>query len=173
MHSALLLPSHYSLLLLFTTLPVALKRDPAVVFDPNNLHHVPVGTAASSARHASAYLGLTASMSTLSHGTKPTRLSYYLARCLHCTTGWVNCANESSQAALERASQDAYDVTGRSKAAVWTTRAAPAMKPEATAIGDPQDGRWKITLMFDGRRFCIPKFTSSSRPVMSLTCRLL
>jgi len=24
------------------------------------------------------------------------------------------------------------------------------MKPEATAIGDPQDGRWKITLMFDG-----------------------
>ena len=112
-HSALLLPSHYSLSLLFTTLPVALKRDPAVVFDPNNLHHVLVGTAASSARHASAYLGLnlTASMSTLSHGTKPTRLSYYLARCLHCTTGWVNCANESSQAALERASQDAYDVT--------------------------------------------------------------
>ena len=32
------------------------------------------------------------------------------------------------------------------------------MKPEATAIGDPQDGLWKITLMFDGRRFCIPKF---------------
>jgi len=22
------------------------------------------------------------------------------------------------------------------------------MKPEATAMGDPQDGRWKITLMF-------------------------
>ena len=25
-----------------------------------------------------------------------------------------------------------------------------------------QDGRWKITLMFDGRRFCIPKFRSST-----------
>jgi len=36
--------------------------------------------------------------------------------------------------------------------------AVPAMKPEATAVGDPQDGRWKITLMFDGRRFCVPKF---------------
>jgi len=31
------------------------------------------------------------------------------------------------------------------------------MKPEATAIGDLQDGRWKITLMFDGRMFWIPK----------------
>ena len=31
------------------------------------------------------------------------------------------------------------------------------MKPEATAIGDPQDGRWKITLMF-----CIPKFRHST-----------
>ena len=41
-------------------------------------------------------------------------------------------------------------------------RAVPAMKPEATAIGDPQDGRWKITLMFDGRRFCIPKFRYST-----------
>jgi len=39
-----------------------------------------------------------------------------------------------------------------------TIGAVQAMKPEATAIGDPQDGRWKITLMFDGRRFCIPKF---------------
>jgi len=44
---------------------------------------------------------------------------------------------------------------------VTGTGAVPAMKPEATAIGDPQDGRWKITLMFDGRRFCIPKFRSS------------
>jgi len=39
--------------------------------------------------------------------------------------------------------------------AVWfllsNTGAVPAMKPEATAIGDPQDGRWKITLSFDGR----------------------
>jgi len=38
------------------------------------------------------------------------------------------------------------------------TGAEPAMKP----IGDPQDGRWKTTLMFDGRRFCIPKFRSST-----------
>jgi len=41
---------------------------------------------------------------------------------------------------------------------VRTTGAVPAMKPEATAIGDPQDGRWKITVSFDGRRFCVPKF---------------
>jgi len=33
------------------------------------------------------------------------------------------------------------------------------MKPEAAAIGDPQDGRWKNNLKFDGRRFCIPKFS--------------
>ena len=32
-------------------------------------------------------------------------------------------------------------------------RVVPAMKLEATARGDPQDGRWKITIMFDGRRF--------------------
>jgi len=39
-----------------------------------------------------------------------------------CTTGWVNYANEPSQAALERSSQDDYDVIrlARSKAAVWT-----------------------------------------------------
>ena len=49
-----------------------------------------------------------------------------VTRCLHftagCTTGWVNYANERSQAALERSSQDAYDVIRltRSKAAVWT-----------------------------------------------------
>ena len=35
------------------------------------------------------------------------------------------------------------------------------MKPEATAV-DQQDGRWKITLMIDGRRFCIPKFRYST-----------
>jgi len=29
---------------------------------------------------------------------------------------------------------------------VCATGAVPAIKPEATAIGDPQDGRWKITL---------------------------
>jgi len=49
-----------------------------------------------------------------------------LTLCLHftasCTTGWVNYTNERSQAALERSSQDAYDVIRltRSKAAVWT-----------------------------------------------------
>jgi len=45
----------------------------------------------------------------------PHQLANYrtLTRCLHvtagCTTGWVNHANESSQAAFERSSQDAYD----------------------------------------------------------------
>jgi len=34
----------------------------------------------------------------------------------------------------------------------------PTGKPEATAIEDMQDGRWKITLSFDGRSFCVPKF---------------
>ena len=43
-------------------------------------------------------------------------------------------------------------VTRRANNSIRTTKAVPAMKPEATAIGDPQDGRWKITLMFDGRR---------------------
>ena len=43
-----------------------------------------------------------------------------------------------------------------------STGVTPAVKPEATAIGDPQDGRWKITLTFDGRRFCIPKFKYST-----------
>ena len=33
-----------------------------------------------------------------------------------------------------------------------------AMKSEDTAIFAPQDGRWKITVSFDGRRFCVPKF---------------
>ena len=39
-----------------------------------------------------------------------------------CTTGWVNYANDPSHAALERSSQDAYDVImlTLSKAAVWT-----------------------------------------------------
>jgi len=43
------------------------------------------------------------------------------ARCLHCTagstTGCVNYANESSQAALERSSQDADDVIRLTRAA--------------------------------------------------------
>ena len=49
-----------------------------------------------------------------------------ITRCLQytagCTAGWVNCANERSQAALERSSQDACNVIRltRSKAAVWT-----------------------------------------------------
>jgi len=38
------------------------------------------------------------------------------------TAGWVNYANDRSQAVLERSSQDAYNVIRltRSKAAVWT-----------------------------------------------------
>jgi len=46
----------------------------------------------------------------------------------------------------------------------WRTehRAVPAMKLEATARGDPQDGRWKIAIMFDGRRFFLPKFRYST-----------
>jgi len=49
-----------------------------------------------------------------------------VTQCLHFTagytTGWVDYANEPSQAVLEPSSQDAYDVTRltRSKAAVWT-----------------------------------------------------
>jgi len=41
---------------------------------------------------------------------------------------------------------------------VASTGAVPAMKSEATAIFAPQDGRWKITVSFDGRRFCVSKF---------------
>ena len=39
-----------------------------------------------------------------------------------CTTSCVNCANEPSQAVLERSSQDAHGVIRlmRSKATVWT-----------------------------------------------------
>jgi len=49
-----------------------------------------------------------------------------------CTTGWVkNYANEPSQAALERSSQDAYDVIRLtpSKAAVWTVDDVAHMIP--------------------------------------------
>ena len=56
-----------------------------------------------------------------------TRCLYYTAGCTTgCTAayiyGWIKYANESSQAALERSSQDAYGVIRltRSKAAVWT-----------------------------------------------------
>jgi len=47
---------------------------------------------------------------------------------------------------------------------VQPTGAVPAMKPEATAIGDPQDGRWKITLIFMGagfayRNLCILRYS--------------
>jgi len=53
------------------------------------------------------------------------RLYNRLCGCMNIagsTTGWVNYANERSQAALERSSQDAYGVIRltRSKAAVWT-----------------------------------------------------
>jgi len=41
---------------------------------------------------------------------------------------------------------------------IVSTGPVPAMKSEATAIFAPQDGRWKISVSFDGRRFCVPKF---------------
>ena len=41
-----------------------------------------------------------------------TRRLHFTARCTTgCITSWMNYANESSQAALERSSQDVYDVT--------------------------------------------------------------
>jgi len=52
-----------------------------------------------------------------------TRCFHFTAGCTTgCATGWVNYANEPSPAALERSSQDAYDVIRltRSKAAAWT-----------------------------------------------------
>ena len=56
---------------------------------------------------------------------------------------------------------------------VVTTGAVPAMKPEATTIGDPQDGHWKITLTFDGRRFCIQKFRYSTLQQTSVTSLMI
>ena len=54
----------------------------------------------------------------VSCGTSPVQ---YGNTCLHisagCTTGWVNYANELSQAALERSSQDAYNVIRLTRAA--------------------------------------------------------
>ena len=58
--------------------------------------------------------------------SRASSMSVTTVRRLHftasCTTGWVNYAHEPSQAALERSSQDAYDVIRltRSKAAVGT-----------------------------------------------------
>jgi len=52
-----------------------------------------------------------------------------------------------------------------------TTGVVLAMKPEVIAIGDPQDGRWKITLMFDGRKFGIPKFRYSTLQQTTVTTR--
>jgi len=60
-------------------------------------------------------------------GCQVTRCLHFTASCttdctISCTTGWANYTNDSSQTALERSSQDAYDVNRltRSKAAVWT-----------------------------------------------------
>jgi len=39
-----------------------------------------------------------------------------------CTTSWMNCANEPSQAALERASQDVYDVIASRQGGCVETR---------------------------------------------------
>jgi len=51
-----------------------------------------------------------------------------------------------------------FYVYGHNHRARTSTGAAPAMKSEATAIFAPQDGRWKITVSFNGRRFWVPKF---------------
>jgi len=73
----------------------------------------------------------------------------------HLDASWVKFGGESGGGGVLRGG---YRVCR----AVLTTGAVLAMKPEATAIGDPQDGRWKITLTFYGRRFCIPKFRHST-----------
>ena len=65
----------------------------------------------------------------------------------------VNCTQEKPCALRKMFCK--LDVRRKS---IVTTGAVPAMKPEATAIYAPQDGRWKITVSFDGRRFCVPKF---------------
>jgi len=76
----------------------------------------------------------------------------------------VQCGNGKISTRFIGNVSDGYSVLGSVRGAVCLvetvciTEAVPAMKPAATAIGDPQDGLWKITLMFDGRRFCIPKF---------------
>ena len=70
---------------------------------------------------------------------------------VHCV---CHCACPDNNVGHTSISQEEYK-------SLATTGAVPAMKPEATAVGDPQDGRWKITLMFDGRRFCILKFRYS------------
>ena len=44
----------------------------------------------------------------------------------------------------------------------WSTRALPAIKPEATAIGIIARWPLEITITFDGRRFCVPKFRHST-----------
>jgi len=51
-----------------------------------------------------------------------TMFTLYSRLYVACTIGSVNCANEPSQAVLERSSQDAHDVIRlmRSKATVWT-----------------------------------------------------
>jgi len=75
-------------------------------------------------------------------------------------------AHSRHAAAIGRGSNP-RSVDRKSDTTVAPTGAVPAMKPEAAAIGDPQDGRWKITLMFDGRRFCILKFRPSTLQQMT------
>ena len=75
-----------------------------------------------------------------------------LAECVN-TVGSYYCGCKRGHVMHDRQCIRAY-----TNSSLAHTGAVPAMKPDATAIGDPQDGRWKITLMFDGRRFWIPKF---------------
>jgi len=64
----------------------------------------------------------------------------------------------TSMTSLVIADQESYIFYAEGSLADAGTGPVPAMKSEATAIFAPQDGRWKITVAFDGRRFCVPKF---------------
>ena len=81
-----------------------------------------------------------------------------------CTTGRVNYANEPSQAALERSSQDAYDVIRltRSKAAMWTVNRWRTVVSGTTTRGwNVSWGRSpSVTFSTEGRHnFHVPRTT--------------
>ena len=65
---------------------------------------------------------------------------------------WCPVLPSPARSALSDVSYTYFDVqkddSYRHRAELATTGAVPAMKPEATAIRDPQDGHWKTTLTF-------------------------
>ena len=76
---------------------------------------------------------------------------------------YVSFVDESCGGSVIRLSERLLEVRSvgmapRVARLVAPTGAVPAIKPEVTAIFAPQDGRGKITVSFDGRRFCVPKF---------------